>query len=266
MSWTACATVLHPGGQPVEALQTSQSLKSVSTYKITTSNNGKPHTGFGKQFAGETFIVAEVALAQPGAPALKSSWKKRPGRNHAGALAYPVRTSDNTSGALCSVHSENLLVKPNGGFNVSFESHRCKWCYAYGLPWDRLPSRAHVLAKIVVLSGKQYPAIFSVDPATISLIQEKFGELEDDFRKATGYGFDQLTQSEARSIANFKPASAVRDRITQEAKQAGSGEAEEADEARLIPSRHTDTRRCLRSGIKLTDSGITTLPPWLIKK
>jgi hypothetical protein len=78
MSWTACATVFHPCWQPVEALQTSQSLKSVSTYKITTSNNGKPYAGFGKQFAGETFIVAEVALAQPGAPALKSSWKKYP--------------------------------------------------------------------------------------------------------------------------------------------------------------------------------------------
>jgi hypothetical protein len=48
-------------------------------------------------------------------------------------------------------------------------------------------------------------------------VRQKFGDLENEFRKATGYGYDQLTQSEARYLTNFKPASSVRDRINAQA-------------------------------------------------
>lgn len=108
---------------------------------------------------------------------------------------------------------------------------------------DHIEAGGGRVAKIVALSGKQYSAKISADDAAISLVREKFGDHEDDFRKATGYGFDQLTQSEARYIANFKPSAAVRDRITQEAKQAGPGEAEEA---RLSRRRQTETPRFKR--------------------
>ena len=42
------------------------------------------------------------------------------------------------------------------------------------------------------------------------------GELGPDFRATTDYGFDALTESEARYLANFKPAESVRDRILAE--------------------------------------------------
>jgi hypothetical protein len=105
---------------------------------------------------------------------------------------------------------------------------------------DHIEGGGGKVASIIALSGKQYGAIISVDPATISSVRQKFGDLENDFQKATGYNFDQLTQSEARYLANYKPAAAVRDRIAAEAGQAGRTEGQE--DPGLLKSRdRTDT-------------------------
>lgn len=53
----------------------------------------------------------------------------------------------------------------------------------------------------------------------IARVRELFGDLEDAFRQATGYGFDGLTASEARYLANFRPTDTVRARILEEADQ-----------------------------------------------
>lgn len=73
----------------------------------------------------------------------------------------------------------------------------------------------HVVAA-VALTGKQYSAKLALSPETLTALREKHGDLESDFRAATGYGFDALTESEARYLTNFKPATAVRDRILAE--------------------------------------------------
>lgn len=65
------------------------------------------------------------------------------------------------------------------------------------------------------LTGKQYSAILR--PPTLSVLREIHGDIETAFRAATGHGFDCLTEPEARYLANFKPAHAVRDRILAEA-------------------------------------------------
>ena len=92
---------------------------------------------------------------------------------------------------------------------------------------DHIEDGGGKVAAVIALSGKQYSAKISADPATISSVRQKFGDLENDFQKATGYNLDQLTQSEARYLANFKPASAVRDRILAEAGKAGRSEGKE---------------------------------------
>lgn len=83
----------------------------------------------------------------------------------------------------------------------------------------------------VALTGKQYSAILRPSPETLSALREKHGDLENDFRAATGYGFDALTESEARYLTNFKPADAVRDRILAERDKGrdGDGEANDPD-------------------------------------
>lgn len=76
---------------------------------------------------------------------------------------------------------------------------------------------------IVALTGKQYSAKLSPNPETLQRLREKYGDIEQDFRAATGYGFDALTQSEARYLAGFEPAQSVRDRVLAAGKQGGRG-------------------------------------------
>lgn len=83
----------------------------------------------------------------------------------------------------------------------------------------------------VALTGKQYSAKLRPSDEILAKLREKHGDLENDFRIATGYGFDSLTESEARYLANFKPAVAVRDRIAAARVDSrdGLGEAETAE-------------------------------------
>ena len=88
-------------------------LRDPETFKRTVSNNGKPSAEFGRRFEDGTLVVAEVETAEDGAVSIKSAWKKVPGRNHAGASPYPIRTSDNTAGVDSIFHSDSLLVNPD---------------------------------------------------------------------------------------------------------------------------------------------------------
>jgi adenine/guanine phosphoribosyltransferase-like PRPP-binding protein len=78
------------------------------------------------------------------------------------------------------------------------------------------------------LTGKAYSATITPSAETLEKLRSKYGDLEQDFRAATGYGFDALTESEARYLANFRPAQAVRDRILAERQQGGAGEDAQA--------------------------------------
>lgn len=65
----------------------------------------------------------------------------------------------------------------------------------------------------VALTGKQYSAIIKHSQQTLEKLREQFADIEADFRAAAGHGFESLTESEARYLANFKPAYTIRDRI-----------------------------------------------------
>ena len=74
---------------------------------------------------------------------------------------------------------------------------------------------------VVALTGKQYSAKIQPSPEILASLRQKHGDLEDQFRTATGYGFDALTESEARYLARFEPAERLRDRIAEEGRRAG---------------------------------------------
>lgn len=74
----------------------------------------------------------------------------------------------------------------------------------------------------IALTGKQYSSKLSLSDVTLAKLRSQHGDLEAEFETATGYRFDALTESEARSLANFKPADAVRDRILQGGREAGA--------------------------------------------
>jgi hypothetical protein len=73
----------------------------------------------------------------------------------------------------------------------------------------------------VSLTGKAYSAKLAPTDFQICELREKHGELEDWWRKRFGFGFDALTQSEARYLARTADADTVRDRIAA-AEQAGN--------------------------------------------
>ncbi|MEQ6437219.1 PLxRFG domain-containing protein [Comamonas sp. w2-DMI] len=72
------------------------------------------------------------------------------------------------------------------------------------------------VAGVIALTGKQYSAKIQPSPETLASLRQKHGDLETEFRAATGYGFDALTESEARYLARYEPADRLRDRISAE--------------------------------------------------
>lgn len=51
---------------------------------------------------------------------------------------------------------------------------------------------------VAALSGKHYSVALSLSDEYLTQLHERFGDVEDPFRAATGYGFDALTESEGR--------------------------------------------------------------------
>lgn len=95
---------------------------------------------------------------------------------------------------------------------------------------------------VFALSGKQYSAKISLDEQTLSQLRERYGSIEPWWRSELGYGFDGLTQSEARFIlkSGLSPDQ-VRDRVAAARQAAGIG-AGAQDQARLSTKRDvTDT-------------------------
>lgn len=84
------------------------------------------------------------------------------------------------------------------------------------------------VAGIVALTGKQYSAKIQPSPEILTSLRQKHGDLENEFRAATGYGFDALTESEARYLARYEPAQRLRDRIAAEGRR-GRERANESD-------------------------------------
>ncbi|MBL9177816.1 MAG: hypothetical protein JNM65_07120 [Verrucomicrobiaceae bacterium] len=79
------------------------------------------------------------------------------------------------------------------------------------------------VAGIVALTGKAYSARLSPSAETLARLRETHGDIETSFQKHFGYGFNALTESEARYLANFRPAEKVRNRILESGH--GPGEA-----------------------------------------
>lgn len=75
---------------------------------------------------------------------------------------------------------------------------------------------------LVALTGKQYSSKLSPSPELLNQVRERFNDIEPQFRAATGYGFDALTESEARYLVKHDDAQRVRDRIIAAGNQAGN--------------------------------------------
>lgn len=71
------------------------------------------------------------------------------------------------------------------------------------------------------LTGKPYSAKLALEPATLKALRAKHGDrLESWWKEAFGYGFEFLTESEARYLERADEAQLIRDRLIA-ARQAG---------------------------------------------
>lgn len=71
------------------------------------------------------------------------------------------------------------------------------------------------IAAVLALNGNDYSADLTPSSSTLSGLRAQLGDAEPQFQQATGRSFDQLTESEARYLANFKPQSAIHERIAE---------------------------------------------------
>lgn len=72
------------------------------------------------------------------------------------------------------------------------------------------------VAGAFTLTGKQYSANLALQPQTLQVLRERYGDIEQQFRAATGYGFDSLTESEGRYLTKHGSPDAIRERILNE--------------------------------------------------
>lgn len=91
------------------------------------------------------------------------------------------------------------------------------------------------------LTGKQYSSTLQLSPETLKQVRERYGDIENEFRAATGRGFESLTESEGRYLAKHGTPDAVRNRILAEEHAArDSGGTSSVRESRLKRDSQTD--------------------------
>lgn len=74
----------------------------------------------------------------------------------------------------------------------------------------------------IALTGKQYSSKIALSDDALTKVREKFGDLENEFKQATGYGYDGLTASEARYLTSGISLEQFRNRITEESQKTAS--------------------------------------------
>ena len=81
------------------------------------------------------------------------------------------------------------------------------------------------------LTGKQYSAKIGLSQPTLSALREKLGSIEPWFRESFGFGFEGLTESEARYLVSARGLSpdAVRGRIVAAMREGTDGDPQSLD-------------------------------------
>lgn len=87
----------------------------------------------------------------------------------------------------------------------------------------------------VALTGKPFSSKPALSDQRLSELRYKHGELEDRWRARFGFGFDAVTESEARYLVGAADADTIRNRVTAAASAAdgGGGEVGSGQAARL---------------------------------
>jgi hypothetical protein len=71
----------------------------------------------------------------------------------------------------------------------------------------------------IALTGKAYSSILALTDETLIALRAKHGNLENEWRERFGFGFDGLTESEARYLLKAEDADTIRNRLAAAAQE-----------------------------------------------
>ena len=107
------------------------------------------------------------------------------------------------------------------------------------------------VAGVFALTGKQYSATLRLSHDTLKTLRERYGDIENEFRAATGRGFDSLTESEGRYLATHGAPDVIRARILAEGHARSGGVLQKTlgpEDDRLI-AQQSDTKAPPSAGL-----------------
>jgi len=88
---------------------------------------------------------------------------------------------------------------------------------------------------VTTLTGRPYSAKLAPEPSLIQAVRDKHGnDLENWWQQEFGYGFDRLTQSEARYLERSPDADTIRKRVVEAGQGAGVPAAERSPQGSII--------------------------------
>ncbi len=80
-------------------------------------------------------------------------------------------------------------------------------------------SKGGLVVHVQALTGKPYSAKIALTTDTLDALRGKHGDLEPWWRAEFGYGFDALTESEARYLVRAEDADTIRTRLAEAARE-----------------------------------------------
>lgn len=86
-----------------------------------------------------------------------------------------------------------------------------------------IEKRGGHVVDFMALTGKPYSSILAINSETLTSLRLKHGDIEPWWKSTFGFGFDALTESEARYLLKAENADIIRTRLA-EAQQTGRGE------------------------------------------
>lgn len=125
---------------------------------------------------------------------------------------------------------------------------------------EHLHNQGAEVVAVVALTGKSYSSRLAPSNTTLAQLRAKLDDAEDQFQQTTGRRFDELTESEARYLANYKPQSAIRERLNQAARSglaAPDGSAVGREDAVTTPAANAADE-----AIRMSLPGLNGAPAW----
>ena len=105
----------------------------------------------------------------------------------------------------------------------------------------------------IALTGKAYISKIALSENSLKSVRDKYGDLENEFKQATGYGYEGLTASEARYVTLGIASNKFRDRIIAESQKATSNTTQKTTNDQVAFSPSNPQSRLIKASKTLTE-------------